>query len=68
MANTYTQIYIQVVFAVEGRQNLVSAEHKEPAGTPVAEMGCGVSLLRSLNGFLNGTDSINLALLRSLAG
>jgi REP element-mobilizing transposase RayT len=29
MANTYTQIYIQVVFAVEGRQNLIRAEHKE---------------------------------------
>lgn len=24
MANTYTQIYIHVVFAVEGRQNLIS--------------------------------------------
>jgi REP element-mobilizing transposase RayT len=29
MANTYTQIYIQVVFAVEGRQNLIGPEHKE---------------------------------------
>ena len=29
MANTYTQIYIQIVFAVEGRQNLIAAEHKE---------------------------------------
>jgi putative transposase len=29
MANTYTQIYIQVVFAVEGRQSLISAEHKD---------------------------------------
>ncbi|MCA1818316.1 MAG: IS200/IS605 family transposase [Acidobacteria bacterium] len=29
MANTYTQIYIQVVFAVSGRQNLLSKEHKE---------------------------------------
>lgn len=29
MANTYTQIYIQVVFAVSGRQNLLSREHKE---------------------------------------
>ena len=27
MANTYTQIYIQVVFAVEGRQSLISPEH-----------------------------------------
>jgi hypothetical protein len=29
MANTYTQIYIQVVFAVQGRQNLIRKEHKE---------------------------------------
>jgi len=29
MANTYAQIYIQIVFAVEGRQNLIKSEHKE---------------------------------------
>ena len=29
MANTYTQIYIQVVFAVEGRQSLLKAECNE---------------------------------------
>jgi len=29
MANTYSQIYIQVVFAVEGRQNLIKQIHKE---------------------------------------
>lgn len=29
MADTYTQIYIQVVFAVSGRQNLISKDHKE---------------------------------------
>jgi REP element-mobilizing transposase RayT len=29
MANTYTQIYIQVVFAVEWRQCLITPEHKE---------------------------------------
>ena len=29
MANTYTQIYIQVVFAVEGRQNLIATEHND---------------------------------------
>src|SRR6266849_230332 len=29
MANTYTQIYIQVVFAPEGRQNLIRPERKE---------------------------------------
>ncbi|HEU5396102.1 MAG TPA: IS200/IS605 family transposase [Verrucomicrobiae bacterium] len=27
MANTYTQIYIHVVFAVEGRQNLIQPAH-----------------------------------------
>src|SRR5574341_498151 len=29
MANTYTQIYIHVVFAVQSRQNLIPKEHKE---------------------------------------
>jgi putative transposase len=29
MANTYTQIYIQLVFAVCGRQNLLGTDHKE---------------------------------------
>ena len=29
MANTYTQIYIHVVFAVEGRQNLINPEHND---------------------------------------
>ena len=29
MANTYTQIYIQVVFAVSGRLSLIHPEHKE---------------------------------------
>ncbi len=29
MANTYTQIYIQIVFTVKGRQNLIPAQHKE---------------------------------------
>ena len=29
MANAYTQIYIQVVFAVEWRQCLIAPEHKE---------------------------------------
>lgn len=27
MAKTYTQIYIQVVFAIEGRQSLIAPEH-----------------------------------------
>lgn len=29
MANTYSQIYIQVVFAVSGRQSLIGKEHKD---------------------------------------
>lgn len=29
MANTYTQIYIHIVFAVKGRQNLISKEKRE---------------------------------------
>jgi REP element-mobilizing transposase RayT len=29
MPNTYTQIHIQIVFAVEGRQNLISPARKE---------------------------------------
>ncbi len=29
MANTYTQIYIQVVFAVEGRQSLIAPGHND---------------------------------------
>jgi REP element-mobilizing transposase RayT len=29
MANTYSQIYIQIVFAPEGRQNLIHRENKE---------------------------------------
>ena len=29
MANTYSQLYIQIVFSVSGRLNLISKEHKE---------------------------------------
>jgi len=29
MANTYTQLYVQIVFAVKGRQNLISKNWKE---------------------------------------
>ncbi len=29
MANTYTQIYIQIVFAVQGRLNLIKKDNKE---------------------------------------
>jgi len=29
MANTYSQLYIQIVFAVKGRQNLISNKWKD---------------------------------------
>jgi len=29
MANTYTQLLVQIVFAVKGRQNLISENHRE---------------------------------------
>jgi len=29
MANTYTQLYVHVVFAVEGRQSLIEPEHND---------------------------------------
>ena len=29
MANTYTQIYIHVIFAVESRQSLIMPEHND---------------------------------------
>ncbi len=29
MANTYTQLYVQLVFAVKYRQNLISEKHRE---------------------------------------
>jgi len=29
MANTFTQVYVQIVFAVEWRQSLIRPEHKE---------------------------------------
>jgi REP element-mobilizing transposase RayT len=29
MANTYTQLYIHIVFAVRGRDNLIKPDHKE---------------------------------------
>lgn len=29
MANTYTQMYIQIVFAVKGRENLILEKHRE---------------------------------------
>ncbi len=29
MANTYTQTYIQIIFAVKERQNLIAAKNRE---------------------------------------
>ena len=29
MSNTYTQIYIQIVFTVKGRENLISEQHRD---------------------------------------
>jgi len=29
VANTFTQIYLQVIFAVEWRQSLIAPEHKK---------------------------------------
>lgn len=29
MANTYTQLYVHIIFAVRGRQNLISEKHRE---------------------------------------
>ncbi len=29
MANTYTQLYVQLIFAVQGRQNIISKIHRE---------------------------------------
>lgn len=29
MANTYTQLYVQLVFAVKGRQSLIKKQHRE---------------------------------------
>lgn len=38
MANTYTQIYIQIVFAVKNRQNLISEKHRDE----VEKYICGI--------------------------
>ena len=29
MSNTYSQIYIQIIFAVRGRQNLIQEQHRD---------------------------------------
>ncbi len=41
MANTYTQIYVQVVFAVQGRQNLIRPERKEELQKYITGIVCG---------------------------
>jgi putative transposase len=38
MANTYTQLYVQIVFGVKGRQNLISEEIREK----VEKYMCGI--------------------------
>lgn len=38
MANTYTQIYVQIVFAVKGRQNLIVEKYREA----VEKYICGI--------------------------
>ena len=37
MAGTYSQVYIQVVFAVNGRQNLIGKIWKEELNKYIAE-------------------------------
>lgn len=41
MANTYTQIYVQVVFAVEGRENLIRPEWKKELHRHFTELVIG---------------------------
>jgi putative transposase len=38
MANTYTQIYLHIIFVVEGRQNLLPAKNKEELYKYIAGM------------------------------
>ncbi len=38
MPNTYTQIYVQIVFAVQGRQNLITENNREKLGKYI----CGI--------------------------
>ena len=46
MANTYTQIYIQIIFVVEGRQNLIQPEHNDELQKYIAGIVSGQILLR----------------------
>ena len=41
MANTYTQIYLHVVFAVEGRQSLIAPEHNDELQKYIAGIVAG---------------------------
>ena len=38
MANTYTQMYVQIIFAVKGRRNLISETHRDE----IEKYICGV--------------------------
>ena len=38
MANTYTQIYVQIIYAVKGRQNLIIEKHRQE----VEKYICGI--------------------------
>ena len=38
MANTYTQIFVQIVFAVRGRKNIIREEYREP----IEKYICGI--------------------------
>ena len=49
MANTYTQIYIHIVFAVEGRQNLIPPEHND-------------ELQKFITGIVSGQDQKMIAI------
>ncbi|MES2275519.1 MAG: IS200/IS605 family transposase [Bacteroidota bacterium] len=49
MPNTFTQIYIHVVFAVKGRQNLIGADHRE-------------ELHKYITGIVHGKDQKMLAI------
>lgn len=49
MANTYTQIYIQIIFAVKGRKNLISENHRD-------------ELEKYISGIISNNDSKLLAI------
>ncbi len=47
MANTYTQLYVQIVFAVEGRQSLIARERKGELHKYITGIvsGCGQKMI-----------------------